>query len=154
MISFRSAKRFCNEDISRIENYDKAISDSNQTWHCHHRRENIYSRKDLIKRGEYYHIPASDLIFLTSSEHTSLHFKGKQYRLGVHHTEETKQKMSIANKGKRLSEETKQKMSIARKGLNTWSKNCYWFNNGIINIKVKECPAGFVRGRLKKVKQS
>ena len=31
-------KKFCNEDISLIENYNKAISDSNQTWDCHHRK--------------------------------------------------------------------------------------------------------------------
>ena len=39
MINFEWAKKFCKDDISLIENFDKAISDSNQTWDCHHRRE-------------------------------------------------------------------------------------------------------------------
>ena len=148
MICFKKAKSYCNEDISLIENYNMAVADSTQTWECHHRRETLVSKKQLVENNEYFNRPASELIFLTKSEHNALHKKGK------HRSEETKQKMSIAMKGKRLSEETKQKMSIARKGLNTWSKNCHWFNNGIINIKVKECPEGFVKGRLKKVKQT
>ena len=60
-------------------------------------------------------------------------------------SEETKRKLAIANKGKSLSEETKRQMSIARKGL-------LWFNNGIAEVFAKECPEGFVKGRLKKTK--
>ena len=144
MINFRYAKNFCNEDISLIENYEKAIADLNQTWHCHHRRELTTSRKNLLEIGEYYNRPANELIFLTKAEHTALHNKG------IPPSEETKRKMSIARKGKILSEETKQKMSIAHQGKNTWSKTLHWFNNGIKNVFVKECPEGFVKGRLKK----
>jgi len=39
MICLKSLKKFCCEDLSLIENYDLAISDTNQTWHCHHRLE-------------------------------------------------------------------------------------------------------------------
>ena len=39
MINENKAKRFCREDISLIENYDKAINDATGVWHCHHRRE-------------------------------------------------------------------------------------------------------------------
>ena len=158
MINFRKVKRFCNEDISLIENYDKAISDSNQTWHCHHRRELETSRKQLIENNEYYNRPASELIFLTKSEHMSLHHKGKQL------TEETKHKMSESNKGKNkgktpwnkgkttwmkgkhLSEEHKLKIG-------EYSKMSHWFNNGIAEVFVKECPEGFVKGRLKRKTQ-
>lgn len=41
-----------------------------------------------------------------------------------------------------MSEETKKKMSESRKGT-------HWYNNGKINIRSKECPEGFVPGRLK-----
>ena len=117
MINFESAKKFCNEDISLIENYDKAISDQNQTWQCHHRREMTTSRKELIKIGEYFNRPASELIFLTEYEHKSLHFKGKpSWIKGKHLSEEHKKKLSIAGKARHHTKETKRKLSETLKG--------------------------------------
>ena len=128
MIDTYRAKKFCKEDLSKIENYDKAISDDTQTWHCHHRTEIWWNctKKDLIDNECYYGRKACELIFLTPAEHKSLHSKGKIV------SEETKQKMSIAQKGKprskesikkrsetvkgrHLSEETKKKIAEARK---------------------------------------
>ena len=144
MISEESAKSYCKDDISLIENYDKAISDTTKTWHCHHRRETIFSRKDLIEIGEYYNRPACELIFLTKSEHRRLHKLGKNVSAetrkmmseahkgkifseshkkkisealkGKHHSDETRQKLSEANKGKHHSEETRKKISESIKG--------------------------------------
>ena len=128
MIDEYRAKKFCKEDLSKIENYYKAISDDTQTWHCHHRTEIWWNctKKDLIDNECYYNRKACELIFLTPAEHKSLHSKGKIV------SEETKQKMSKAQKGKprskesikkrsetvkgrHLSEETKKKISEARK---------------------------------------
>ena len=78
MISENHAKTFCREDLSLIENYDKAIADTTQVWHCHHRRESIYSKNDLIEINEYYNRPACELIFLTPFEHIRLHQLGKK----------------------------------------------------------------------------
>ena len=39
MISLRTVTKYCGEDISKIENYDKAIADTTQMWICHHRLE-------------------------------------------------------------------------------------------------------------------
>ena len=77
MIDKKRAIKYCKNDISLIENYDKAIADTTQVWHCHHRRETIYSRSGLIEIGEYYNRPACELIFLTKSEHMRLHNLGK-----------------------------------------------------------------------------
>ena len=102
MINSR-VKRYCKEDISLIENYDKAINDTTQTWHCHHRDEVkilpsgmkvIRSYKDLKENGRYYGRPANELIFLTKSEHRRLH------KNGAVHSEETRKKMSESHKGK------------------------------------------------------
>lgn len=188
MICEYTAKTYCNESLSLIENYDKAIADSNTMWECHHRKEITTSRKKLIEIGEYYNRPSSELIFLKQKEHRALHayrqFKGKKCKP---FTEEHKQKMSTAQKGKRYSDETKKKLSESLKGNKNRLGTCHtdearkkmsashkgkmfteehkqkisealkykttgrcWFNNGLINIKAKSCPEGFVRGRIKK----
>ena len=150
LINEINAKKFWKDDISLIENYDKAIDDTTQVWHCHHRRETIFSRKDLIEIGEYYNRPACELIFLTKSEHHRLHNLGKPSVMNrKHHSTETRKKMSEALKGennplfgKHHSAETRKKMSEAIK--------CkHWYNNGVICVRAKTCPEGFVPGRLK-----
>ena len=127
MINEQQAKRYCNESILNIENYDKAIADTENVWDLHHRIEIQgqfrNSQKLLIKCGMYYKVPASQLIFMTHTEHTRLHNKGRR------HTEEHRRKNSEAHKGeknsrfgKRLSSDTRRKMSEAHKGIETWSK--------------------------------
>lgn len=119
-------RKICRDDLSKIENYDKAIADTTQKWHCHHRlethrytdrtrtkwerREKDISSEMLKMFGVYYHRPAEELIFLLPDEHIRLHHKGKIV------SEETRRKDSEAHKGKKASEETKQKMSETMKG--------------------------------------
>ena len=119
MINTNIAKSYCREDLSLIENYDKAIADTTQVWDCHHRleiqNEKVVLRSDLIKRGLYYHRPAEELIFLTHSEHVALHKSGKyNHNYGK----------PAWNKGKTgiYSEETKQKISNTLKGHIPWNK--------------------------------
>ena len=61
---------------------------------------------------------------------------------GRHHSEEAKKRMREVKKGKHPSEETRDKLSKARKGMR-------WFNNGEKCVRAKECPPGFVPGRIK-----
>lgn len=58
-----------------------------------------------------------------------------------HHTEESKEKNRLAHLGKKASNDTKAKLKESHKGLK-------WYNDGIHNIFAKECPDGFVPGRL------
>ena len=113
MIS-EEVKRYCNGDISTIENYDLAMNDECQIWHCHHRAEILpcgnFSRDTLIDFELYYHRPSSELIFLTQSEHITLHNRCKTM------SEETRSRMSEAKIGKKLSIETRRKLSEVRKG--------------------------------------
>ena len=123
MIYETNVKRFCCEDIRMIENYEQAVNDTTQIWDCHHRLEiqgQFTNSVKLLKRcGVYYHVPASQLIFLTHSEHSRLHascspsfLKSKRGK-GKSLSEEARRKMSDAKKGKPKSEEHKKNISRA-----------------------------------------
>ena len=163
-------KYYC-KDYENIENYEKALKDNFKGWECHHKLETHnsdgerrlvdISRKELIALDMYWHRPASELIFLTISEHISLHNKGNKHFLGKHHSEETRNKLAKAKKGKYTgenssfygkhhSEEAKKRIGAANKLKPSNVKGTCWFNNGEINIRAKECPPGFIPGRLRK----
>lgn len=77
MICLETVKKFCRE-YWRIENYDQAMADKTQTWHCHHIHEIEYnlSKIELQAMGFYFDRPFCELIFLTPGEHIRLHMKG------------------------------------------------------------------------------
>lgn len=79
MINYKIAKKYCSEDISLIENYAQAALDATQIWDIHHRKEidENKSRTQLKNENLIYARPASELIFLTHSEHISIHQKHK-----------------------------------------------------------------------------
>ena len=112
MINVKEVQKYCKEDISKIKNYEAAMNDTTQVWHCHHMTETWWncSAKDLIENECYYNRKACELIFLTPAEHRRLHMKG------VTRSEETKKKISEAKKGKKLSEEHRKKISESQKG--------------------------------------
>ena len=118
---------YCSEDISHIENYDKAMADTEHMWDCHHRNEiclanqsrldkGITSRKQLKADGMYYNRPACELIFLRHDEHRRLHHTGNKYCCGKHRSDETKRKIAEKSRGKSHSDETKRKISENIKG--------------------------------------
>ena len=119
MISNRYAKSYCKEDISKIENYDKAIADTTQTWDLHHRTEIWWNctAQELIDNDCYYNRPAKELIFLTHAEHQLLHMNNisDDYR-----NKFSKAKIGNNNaKGHVVSKEQRNKHSKLFKG-KTW----------------------------------
>ena len=131
MINEQCAHTYCKDDITKIENYDKAINDTTQTWHLHHRLELTldgefaHSKSDLQRMNMYYDRPYFELIFLTKSEHQRIHAQNcsdetrkklSESHKGKTHSNETRKKMSELHKGKTLSDETRKKMSELHKG--------------------------------------
>lgn len=111
-----------------------------------------------------------------SAEQRSMMRSGKNNsRYGAVVLEETKAKISAANKGrfagdkhhlwnKGHTEESKKKMSVQRKGKCLGDKNHRfgkpgaalgkkWFNNGVVEQYNTACPAGWSQGRLKRGKK-
>lgn len=86
-----------------IENYDKAIADTTQTWEVHHRLECCFTQKFLEEMSLYYDVEPEALIFLTHKEHCkidSFRKRCSESRKGKMHSEEHKRKISEAQKGK------------------------------------------------------
>lgn len=105
MISVKQTKLFCCEDISKIEGYNEAIKDKKTVWCCHHKLGLYFDKQWLIDNGLYYNQRAEMLVFMSRSEHLSLHWKPA--------TEETRSKISTAKMGHFVSSETKKKLSIS-----------------------------------------
>ena len=132
MIDERRVRKYCRDDISKIENYEEAISDKNHTWHLHHRLELTLdgdfalTPEQLKMHDMYYNRPYYELIFLTPAEHIQLHSMNRpeetrrklsEAKKGKHHTDEARQKMSEAAKHRSpISDETRRKLSEAKKG--------------------------------------
>lgn len=137
-----------------------------------HHLDDALKEKDPIR---YFEWRIEDLIPMLKSEHTSMHQKGKkrslEYRKNLSesmkgHTvsEETRKKISETQKG-RKNPKTSAGLKEYYKNHHPWNfgkcekvkvkrirgeavKEYKWFNNGIKNIRCKECPEGFKKGRL------
>ena len=98
-MNIKGIKRYCKDDISLIENYDKAIN-SKERWDCHHRLETDLdvSQQYLKDHGLYYNRPASELIFLTCEEHTALHNKTEYRKQRIHNPEAEAKRQETNNK--------------------------------------------------------
>lgn len=118
MINFINANKFCCEDIRLIENYNKAVNDP-EIWDCHHRLESDLglSRDELKEQNRYFKVPASELIFLTHAEHTSLH------KTGIRYSEETNKKRSEKQKKRFEDPNERQKCSLPGEKNPMYGKN-------------------------------
>ena len=108
MINLTTVKRFC-KDYTKIENYEEAVNDKTQTWHCHHILGEILTSEQLKDHDFYYDVPPCMLKFLTSAEHRRLHMKGKHFSI------EHRRKLSEARKGRTFTEEWRRKISESMK---------------------------------------
>ena len=114
---------YCCEPLELVENYATAKADDFKGWDIHHRLEiqpdgTRVSRQELIDHNLYYGRPASELVFMRHGEHRMLHNIGNTYMKGHKHSEESRQKNSLAHRGKQLSAEHRRKLSESLSGEN------------------------------------
>lgn len=137
MINKLTPYSFCEGDITKIENYEKAVNDKTQTWICHHRLGIMpfsgkeVSHEKLIEMGLYFKQPAEALIFLTEKEHKSIHQSSRNRT-------RTNKGMSYKDRPSYKTYEERAENFRGRKA----------FNNGVRNTYAYECPEGYVPGLL------
>ena len=181
MIDYENLKyrkhHYLDGDESLIENYDKALADTTQTWVCHHRRELEPTRmtvEDLKEQGLYWNRPPEELIFLTQSDHAKLHYTGENnpmYNKSSWEkcTEEERkirvQKYSNSMRGKNIGKRMWNNGVVNRfqvycpgegwtLGLLNKKTGLHWWNNGLINTTSENCPGeGWFPGRISKNKK-
>ena len=171
MISFRTIKEFCKGDITKIENYDKAINDETQTWVCHHRLEiSPWSGKHITparlkELGMYFDRKPEELIFLTRGEHMLIHnqspernkhisdsHKGKIFseehrrKIGESSKKKSKEAFARASAASHTKEAQEKRMKTLKETLRLHPR--HWWNNGVQEKYQEFCPEGFVKGRL------
>ena len=73
--------RYCERGrLKEVENYDLAAKDNFVGWQIHHRLGVDLSRNEMKSRGIYWSRPPEELIFLTVSEHASIHKKARDLK--------------------------------------------------------------------------
>ena len=85
MICIEQARKYCREDISKIEGYAEALADTTQTRICHHRNAEPFTgfcKADLKKMNMYLNRPASELKFVSPKQHYDIHKPGKDTQFG------------------------------------------------------------------------
>ena len=117
MINYDQAKTYCAEDISKIENFEDAALDTTETWDIHHRREisENKSRLQMIEEGLIDGRPASELIFLTHSDHIRLHQTHRMTNELRHHLSEVMSGENNPQFGAVWSDERREKLRKTRK---------------------------------------
>lgn len=109
MIS-NKCKAYCKE-FEKIENYEMAVADKNELWICHHRMEEVFSHKELVRAGWYYNRRPEELIFIKESEHDG--------NPKIHHAVRERIRKQVGKPsgtlGRVMSEEEKKRRSISRK---------------------------------------
>ena len=154
MINEIQARKYCRDDISKIENYEEAMNDKTQTWHLHHRLELTLDGEFALSRDQlkihdmYYNRPYYELIFLTRSEHRRIH--------NLAQSNETREKRVNSLMGHSVSEETRIKLSEAATRQNRTGKNNPMYGkhpSEESRRKISEANKGKLKGIPKSIEQ-
>ena len=91
--NIKQANRYCRDDYRTIRGYDDAVKSPHRSC-IHHINELTFTSDELKKMNMYYNRPASELIWLSYSDHSKWHNKWNGNPMeGRHHSEETIEKI-------------------------------------------------------------
>lgn len=142
MINLINARAYCKEYISKIENYELAMNDT-EMWDCHHRTEIWWncSRQELKDNECYYNRPAKELIFLTKAQHRALHNKVREI------TEEYRTNVS---NGLKKSSKFQDFMKGQGERNKAYFTGRHWYNDGVNNYFIfdKDVKVNYIKGRI------
>lgn len=132
--------------VSRADTYNISLGGGGHK--CKGNKWTLEQRKHMSKRvsGSNNHNYGSHHT-QEEKNHISKMMKGKHNALGCKRSDEFKQKLGLRMKGKKYTlgrkhtEKEKAGISAGNIGKKFW-------NNGVVSVKARECPEGFVAGRL------
>ena len=120
------------------ENHDKARKYfgiyGNLEYDLHHKDVNLINT-DPDRYNEWR---PEDLMVLTHIEHSRLHAAEKNFAHG-----------NKAHGLKNGANTHPEKNNFVNGFSNMYWKGTHYYNNGEIEVRAKECPKGFIKGRLK-----
>ena len=128
----------------------------------HHKFPRSFSKKDGVDVDN----DEDNLVSLSLADHFRVHYylwkcskKGYRGMMAIafnfmrkkmvkYATDETIEKLA-KDYETAMKEAARNRPEETRKKLSAVSKGKHWYNNGEINIRAKECPDGFIPGRIK-----
>lgn len=154
--NIKNARRYCREDYTKIRGFDEAVN-STDKYDIHHLNELTFTRDELIKMNMYYHRPASEIVWLSHSDHRKWHDRWNGNPMyGRIHSEEARKKMKESsphlsgenspNYGRPISDHAKMLMSIKGK-MRTGEKNGMYGKKHTDESRKKMSDNSWMRGR-------
>ena len=109
-------------EIEKVRNYEKALAASFDGWVLHHLKEAECTAKELVRRKEYFYVPAKDLVWLTEEDHDKLHEELNKLPWRVELDRKRRERISEYMKGRRNFWDEDRKKEQSRKVKEWWTE--------------------------------
>lgn len=108
-------------EIEKVSNYEKALEAGFDGWVLHHLKEAECTAKELVRRKEYFYVPAKDLVWLTEEDHDRLHEELNKLPWRVELDRKRRERISEFMKGRRNFWDEDRKKEHSRKVKDWWT---------------------------------
>lgn len=97
--SRKNARKYCRNDISKIEGYEEAMM-ADEKYSCHHVLEYLYSSEELKKMNMYFGVHENFLIWMPFSVH---HNNCVLHKSRMEHNKKFGTVYKVWNRGRKLN---------------------------------------------------